>query len=95
MTCRACHQDHPPMMLCGVARRIAINSRSAINADAINRANGETPLDQPVIPVVAAPTAIGVDSPERRTPNRRAREVYNAYMKDYMRKRRTCQKPAA
>ena len=60
----------------------------AINSSAINKANGETPLDQPVIPVVGAKPA-GVDSPERRTPNRRSREAYNEYMREYMRKVRS------
>jgi len=48
------------------------------------KANGETPLDQPVIPVVAEKVT-GVDSPERRTLNRRLVAAYNAYQRDYMR----------
>lgn len=64
----------------------AING--AINT-AINTANGETPPDQPIDSVTTSkPDVVGVDSPERRTPNRRSRESYNAYMRDYMRKRR-------
>ena len=62
----------------------AINNNPAINA-AINKANGEQPLDQPVIPVSQKD---GCDSSERRTPNRRDRDAYNAYMRGYMRKRR-------
>lgn len=61
-----------------------IHAQCAINnPSAINRANGETPLDQPVIPV-----AHKIDGPERRTPNRRDRDKYNEYMRDYMRRRR-------
>ena len=47
------------------------------------KANGETPLDQPFIPVVAK--AIGVDREERLPSKRWDKVSYNAYMKDYMR----------
>jgi hypothetical protein len=84
MVCNACKLDHSPLVRCEVHKRIAINE-SAING-AINTANGETPLDQPVIPV--AEKSAGVDSPERRTPNRRDRKAYNEYMREYMRTHR-------
>jgi hypothetical protein len=60
---------------------------------AINTANGETPLDQPVIPV--AEKSAGVDSPERRTPNRRDRKAHNEYMREYMRTYRLRKRNAA
>lgn len=83
--CPNCHSHHEP----GSAHRFsAINNTPAINMHAINTANGETPLDQPLIPVAQVKACVGVDGPERRTPNRRDRADYNAYMKGYMQRRR-------
>lgn len=63
-----------------------------VNTDSVvvNKANGETPLDQPVIPV--APKGVGVDSrerPARQTKwQRDNRERYNKRMREYMRRKR-------
>lgn len=55
---------------------------------AINGQRG-TPLDQPLIEVGGVKSPARRDAGERpRTLNRRSREAYNAYMREYMRKRR-------
>lgn len=80
--CRECGRAGCRIGWHQLATEGATNRESVATNAATNKANGETPLDQPVIPVVAK--AIGVDSPERRTLNRRGRGVYNAYQKMYM-----------
>jgi len=82
-TCNTRHETYQAHVFATNGPSSATNKvRSATNA-ATNKANGETPLDQPVIPVVGhKPT--GVDSPERRTLNRRSRGAYNRYQKFYM-----------
>jgi hypothetical protein len=80
MTCRACHLNHSPLIRCEVfARQQAAINRHAINGVAINK--GE---DHVVKPIDSA----GKESGAGRTGNRRSREAYNAYMREYMRKRR-------
>lgn len=51
MKCRACGFEHDSWVRCDNAARL--------------RANGETPLDQPALPV-APWNGVGVDRPERR-----------------------------
>lgn len=141
MTCHACKLDHPPLMRCEVARRLAINV-SAINRGAIN--NGSAGSRD--VAVAQGASGDEICKPERghhghekvirgqnpnkgkkygrgiearrselpgagvhqevekggrtlpgekdsasvspKTLNRRSREDYNAYMREYMRKRR-------
>ncbi len=74
-----------------LSHQFAINTEikksPAINAAAIN-SNGETPLDQLLIPVATVPAVVGVDRPERRSSNRRLVSDYNDYMRLYMATRR-------
>lgn len=55
MICNSCKREHPSTVRCEVARRIS----------EWTKANGETPLDQPVVPVVSETKDTGVDSRER------------------------------
>ena len=78
-----------------VLRKSAINGEERLT-DAINRLDeerdaptGDKPAGVHPVPVVRKSVPDAQASPllpaRPRTPNRRSREVYNAYMKDYMR----------
>lgn len=90
MPCRACGHPHPATMRCEVWR--AINASNAINnetSQAINAQGGESSAVGDG--AVCGPDAGdgGVPPAVRdRTANRRSRRDYNAYMREYMRKRR-------
>lgn len=79
------------MLRCEVwARQQAAINRPAINAVAINNAG---PVSQPEGRPDEEPSGCErgeslQGSASTRTPNRRSREAYNAYMRGYMRKRR-------
>lgn len=80
MICRLCHFEHPSTMLCNVAKRL--RDRDATNSVATNSAtNGEPDVKT------------SHSRPERgaagQTANRRSRDAYNAYQRDYMRKVRS------
>lgn len=80
MACKACRLDHSPLLRCEVyARQQAAINKNAINVIAINEE--ESHVAKPI-------DSAGKESGAGRTGNRRAREVYNAYMREYMRKRR-------
>jgi hypothetical protein len=81
------------MLSCSVAAAInrpAINT-IAINADAINRgvedSGDEAESGSPE--KASGGEACGVACVRPRTANRRDREAYNAYMRDYMKRRRS------
>lgn len=85
MTCRACHEEHSPLLNCGVARRQreaaerAKESAPAVAEVAINKARERgVAINRRAINKVV----------DERTPNRRARAAYNEYMRGYMARRR-------
>ncbi len=78
--CRACGLDHSPRENCGIARRKAeyIASQTAPT---------DSTIDDPVIDVV-------IPLPTKEQKQRWARDAYNAYMRDYMKKKRAvCLEP--
>ena len=77
--CRLCESAH----WLNEPHVFAINSRPAINADAINKPKANERLEP--TPKKEASLADGDDD---RTGNRRRKVDYNAYMKEYMRKKR-------
>ena len=70
--CKACGLEHPGGMRCEQAKRL------------LGKAKGETPLDQPAIPVVTGASVIGVDRPERRPGICPVCEARKAKEKEYM-----------
>lgn len=94
MTCRACGFDHPPMMLCGVAKRLRATNEGVATNNATNGMGIEiSPQCVGRVPVVGRGVSevVGV---EGKTRNRRTRESYNAYQREYMKRYRAKTKPA-
>lgn len=79
MPCRACGKPHPSSMRCEVWSAI---NKPAINSDAINKDVEVSPVPASGKEVQAAPGVVS------RTANRRSREAYNAYMREYMKAKR-------
>ena len=67
------------------ARRMRLTGAINKESDAINAATAERVNDQPCA-VVAGPV---VDTSGPRSSNRRSREDYNRYMREYMRLKRS------
>ena len=87
MKCRACHQAHSPLLNCGVARR----QREAVEREK----NPSPPSNQEAInKALRRETAIN-RATDGRTPNRRARAVYNEYMRGYMARYRAARRGRA
>ena len=82
MPCRACGLVHSALIRCEQAAAI---NRAAINAD-VRVAHAINKDVQPKT-ATAVQKAVSVGTPDRSA-NRRSREAYNAYMRDYMSKRR-------
>jgi hypothetical protein len=81
--CRGCKEIHDPLMSCSVAKRIATNASNTATNNATNANEAKVVLvdrGQPDVPSVSA----GVGG-LGRTSNRRSRETYNAYQREYMR----------
>lgn len=72
MPCRACNQDHSPLIGCERAARMKAATQIQV-ATAIN-----TP----------ATNSIATNKSATNTLNRRKRADYNAYQREYMRKKR-------
>jgi hypothetical protein len=80
-------------MRCEVwARQHAINKPAINNEDAINKVEQSVSVainTEEVSQVQGGPDVSGVSVPADRTPNRRRREDYNAYMREYMKRKRS------
>lgn len=89
MTCKACHQEHSPLLRCEVARR----QREAANLSAVPSrvVKPEKVVDvKPVKPPVA-----GAARSNKPTWRERDPEAYRAYMRDYMARRRAARRQSA
>lgn len=92
--CRLCNHEHYSYEDHTLNESVAINKVAAINTPAINDAINRIGTDLPGIarPVSSGKGDVIPKSVEGaggdQTPNRRSREAYNAYMREYMRKRR-------
>jgi len=93
--CLLCKHEHSPLMHCSVARRIreaAINREAKAFIAPEPLAINEPEKGRGLLP--EKPAAINekvvalFPKVSRRTQNRRGRDDYNAYMREYMRKRR-------
>ena len=75
--CLACGYLHDPRMRCEVAKRIVSGHETNENTGVVAINNVE-----------CEPAKVAEEVPKPKTANRRDRESYNAYMRDYMKKRR-------
>ena len=85
--CNACKNDHDPLMRCEVAAKLRLTATNG-GEDATNEqvgrisgAVGEADVEEPG-EVSGGAVVVG------KTANRRTREAYNAYQREYMRRRR-------
>src|SRR6185503_11875180 len=97
MSCKACHQDHSPMLRCEVWKRqqLASNNNEAASN---NASNAETTdgskraevsrgaVDSPGAGVQVRGGSAGERNVAKK--QRWSKEAYNAYQREYMRKRR-------
>ena len=82
MTCRACGLNHSSLVRCEVALRLT----GAINKDhAINSATKEVEAERHLGDEVREEKE---ERTQKLSANRRPRDKYNAYMREYMKNRR-------